>query len=75
MSTEVWISLLIATIIVVATMAFLTKMNNGLDDYSSLNQILSSLLGQGSGEIPRYIFSKIILNSTEKPADASLLKS
>ena len=53
MSTEVWICLLVATILVTATMAFLTKLNNGLDNYSSLTQILSSLLGQGSGEIPR----------------------
>ena len=54
MSSEVWICLLVATIIVIATMAFLNKMDKGLDNYSSLAQILSSLLGQGSGEIPRY---------------------
>ena len=56
MSTEVWISLLVATIIVIVTMAFITKMSNGPENYSSLIQILSSLLGQGSGEIPRFIF-------------------
>ena len=53
MSTEVWISLFVATIIVVATMTVITKISNGLENYSSLTQILSSLLGQGSGEIPR----------------------
>ena len=74
MSTEVWICLLAATIIVTATMAFLTKLNNGLMDFSSLTQILSSLLGQGSGEIPRYIQTfYIFFNSC--PADAFRLKS
>lgn len=59
MSSEVWICLLLATLFVIATMAFLIKMDNGLDNYSSLTQILSSLLGQGSGEIPRYDFIKL----------------
>ena len=57
MSSELWICLLLATIVVIATMAFLNKINNGLDNISSLTQILSSLLGQGSGEIPRQVFS------------------
>ena len=56
MSTEVWISLLVATIIVIAAMTFITKISNGLENYSSMTQIFSSLLGQGSGEIPRYIY-------------------
>ena len=75
MSSELWICLVLATIVVITTMAFLNKINNGLDNFSSLTQILSSLLGQGSGEIPRYIYSDSIDLLINSPVDAFLLRS
>ena len=59
MSLDIWLLLLIATMSVIGCLILIKIMKEGKLSMSYLSEasllVISSLLGQGVGEIPRYI--------------------
>ena len=61
LSTEVWISLVVATIVVILALTFIKMMSDGhMEVLSSVFLIIPSLFGQGNGEIPRHKYSYVL---------------